>query len=248
MGVYLGRNKIIAVMRGYYNGNNDSNGRWLYAQSSNGGVNWTPAIMSSQNYSYYNTYAISPREMLEKRGHRVAVVNGGWIFGAGRNQYWGTSYYYYRCGLYAKDNTELTFADTTNLGNNTFRSGDRVRQSSATGSIGVISSNTMTLNDIQGTFSTGSPVTNTVSYFGGNISTMYAQINGSGTVTDLTTSDPGFTNVGYLLDNTITFPATLPSGNSPDVELPSGTTIKVDAQFTNSQGTVSATSNTITPS
>ena len=242
------RNKMIAIGRGFYNGTGDSNGRWFYAQSSNGGTNWTPAIRSSQNYSYYNTYGISPREMLEKRGHRVAVANGGWIFGAGRNTYWGSSYYYYRCGLYAKDNTELTFADTTNLGNNTFRSGDRIRQGAATGSIGVISSNTMTLNDIQGTFSTGSPVTNTVSYFGGNISTMYAQINSSGTVTDLSTSDPGFTNVGYLLDNTITFPATLPSGNTPDVELPSGTTIKVDAQFTNSQGTVSATSNTLTPS
>ena len=243
------RNKMIAVLTGYYgSSNNTSTHWWCFAQSSNGGINWTPAIKTNTNVSYYNSYISTPYQLIEDRGHQALVVNGGWIFGAGRLSYWGNSGQYYRCGVWVKDNTVLTFADTTNLANNTIRSGDRIRQGSATASVGLISSNTMSINDVNGTFSTGSPVSNTVSYFGGNISTMYAQINSAGAVTDLSTSDPGFTNVGYLLDNTITFPATLPSGNAPDVELPSGTTIKVDAQFTNSQGTVSATSNTLTPS
>lgn len=242
------RNRLIAVCSGYTGGTGSTERYWLYAQSANGGVSWTPAIYSTTNVSYYNSYLSSPTELHDRRGQKAAVANGGWIFGAGRFSYWGTSAWYYRSGFWAKDNDTLTFADTTNLGNNTFRSGDRIRQGSTTASIGEISSNTMSVNDIDGTFSTGSPVTNTVSYFGGNISTLYAQINSAGTVTDLTTSDPGFTNMGYLLDNTITFPATLPTGNAPDYELPSGTTIKVDAQFTNSQGTVSATSNTLTPS
>jgi len=242
------RNRLIAVCSGYTGGTGNSDRYWLYAQSANGGVSWTPAIYSSNNVSYYNSTIYSPYELLDSRGQKAAVANGGWIFGAGRFSYWSTSAWYYRSGFWAKDTTTLTFTDTTNLANNTIRSGDRIRQGSTTASVGVISSNTMTVNDISGTFSTSSPVTNTVSYFGGNISTLYAQINASGTVTDLTTSDPGFTNMGYLLDNTITFPATLPTGNAPDTELPGGTTIKVDAQFTNSQGTVSATSNTLTPS
>lgn len=242
------RNRLIAACSGYTGGNSNTDQYWLYAQSVNGGVNWTPAIYTTQNRSHYNSYIQAPIELLDRQGQKAVVANGGWIFGAGRMSYSGYSPQYYRCGFWAKDNTTLTFADTTNLANNTFRSGDRIRQGSTTASIGQISSNTMAVNDIDGTFSTSSPVTNTVSYFGGNISTLYAQINSAGTVTDLTTSDPGFTNVGYLLDNTITFPATLPTGNAPDTELPGGTTIKVDAQFTNSQGTVSATSNTLTPS
>jgi hypothetical protein len=133
------------------------------------------------------------------------------------------------------------------LANNSFRSGNKVRQGSNTAFIGNISGSDVTLFNINGTISTGSPLTNTVNYFGGNISTMYGIINSAGTVTDLTSVDPSFVNLGYLADNTITFPATLPSGNTPDVELSAGTTITVSAQFANSQGTVSATSNTVTP-
>ena len=96
-------------------------------------------------------------------------------------------------------------------------------------------------------FETGKPLQNTVSYFGGSQATLYAVLSGAGTVTDLTGSDPGFVNLGYGVDNTITFPATFPSGNTPDVELPAGTTIQATVEFTNSQGTVSTDSNTLTP-
>ena len=78
----------------------------------------------------------------------------------------------------------------------------------------------------QTTFEDGLALQNTVSYFGGSQATLYALLSGAGAVTDLVSSDPGFVNLGYGVDNTITFPATFPSGNT-DVELPAGTTIRI---------------------
>ena len=141
----------------------------------------------------------------------------------------------------------ITFADSTNLGNDSFRDHNKVRQGSVTFHISEASQTTKVYKIEGGDIVTGAPATNTVSYFGGSQSTLYAVLSGAGAITDLTSSDPGFVNLGYGVDNTITFPATFPSGATPDVELPAGTTMQATVEFANSQGTVTADSNTLTP-
>jgi hypothetical protein len=220
----------------------------VYFMSNDNGNSWTPSVYTSQRIGGYNTYGYVFESTYNKKGIRNFIAEGGYIIGIGSQNYSGTTSYYYRSIVYCDDSDNVTFTDATNLNNNSFRSGNKVRQGSNTAIIARISGSSAALLSIEGTISTGSPLTNTLNYFGGNLSTMYGVINSAGTVTDLTSTEPSFVNLGYLTDNTITFPATLPSGNSPDVELASGTSITVSAEFANSQGTVSATSNTVTPS
>lgn len=77
----------------------------------------------------------------------------------------------------------------------------------------------------------------------------YLVLDNVGNVTSITSVDPGYVNVGPDINHTLTFPATFPSGDTPDEELPAGTTIKVSAQATNSQGSSEfGPSNIVTPS
>ena len=219
----------------------------VYLMSNDNGNSWTPSVYHTQRIGGYNTYGYVFESVYNTKGIKYFIAEGGYIAAIGSQNYSGTTSYYYRSLLYCDDSDNVTFTDTTNLNNNAFRSGNKVRQGSNTAIIARISGSSAALLSIDGTISAGSPLTNTINYFGGSLSTMYGVINSAGTVTDLTSTEPSFVNLGYLTDNTITFPATLPSGNSPDVELASGTTITVSAEFANSQGTVGATSNTVTP-
>jgi hypothetical protein len=76
---------------------------------------------------------------------------------------------------------------------------------------------------------------------------LYCKLNAGLTVTDLQSADPGYTAVTGAGPYTITFPATLPTGAAPDADLPAGTTITTEVQAVNSAGTVTNTSNTVTP-
>jgi len=76
--------------------------------------------------------------------------------------------------------------------------------------------------------------------------TLYCVLNSSGGVSDLTPSDPGFVNQNSTPTN-LSFPATFPTGNAPDTDLPAGTTVKVEVKATNEVGTDTVTSNTVTP-
>ena len=81
------------------------------------------------------------------------------------------------------------------------------------------------------------------------VSTRYLVIDASGAVTGTVASDPGYVSVGPNTSQTLTFPATMDTGNSPDEELAAGTTIKVSAQATNSEGSSEfGPSNIVTPS
>jgi len=76
---------------------------------------------------------------------------------------------------------------------------------------------------------------------------LFCKLNAGLTVTDLQSADPGYTAVTGAGPYTVTFPATLPTGAAPDTDLPAGTTITTELQAVNSSGTVSKTSNTVTP-
>jgi hypothetical protein len=76
---------------------------------------------------------------------------------------------------------------------------------------------------------------------------LYTIHDAAGAVSDLQSADPGYVTMTGNSPYTLTFPATLPTGNAPDVDLPAGTTITTEVQATNSSGTVTKTSNTVTP-
>ena len=81
---------------------------------------------------------------------------------------------------------------------------------------------------------------------------LYCKLDAAGAVSDLQSADPGFTawtpaGTGPYT-GTVTFPATLPTGGPPDTEMPAGTTVTVEVQATNTAGSDSAKSNTLTPS
>ena len=264
-GITWHRGRLLAVMTAdaTWNGNGTgSNNRyWVLAQSSDTGNNWTVAQYdptkrndsTSTNNIYNNN---NPNSLITPTHFQPLFVNGGWIFAAGNAAYHGSSsaYYYYRSGLYIKDQDTVNLAGTTNLTNNSIREGDKVIQPGTSPTISAF------ILDISGSqlkcagfnnasaFENGKPLQNTVSYFGGSTSKLYGVMNSAGNVTDLVANDPGSVNMGYGVSNTITMPATFPSGNSPDFELPAGSTIKATVTFTNTSGIVTATSNTLTPS
>ena len=79
----------------------------------------------------------------------------------------------------------------------------------------------------------------------------FCKLNAAGAVSDLQSADPGFTawtpaGTGPYT-GTVTFPATLPTGHAPDVDLPEGTALTVEVQATNTSGTDTSRSNTVTP-
>ena len=82
-----------------------------------------------------------------------------------------------------------------------------------------------------------------------SVSTRYLVIDATGAVSGTVGSDPGYVSVGPDTSQTLTFPATFDTGNAPDDELAAGTTIKVSAQATNSEGSSEfGPSNIVTPS
>jgi hypothetical protein len=80
---------------------------------------------------------------------------------------------------------------------------------------------------------------------------LFCKLDAAGVVSDLQSPDPGFTTWTPAgtgpYTGTVTFPATLPTGSPPDTEMPAGTTVTVEVQATNTAGTDSATSTTLTP-
>jgi hypothetical protein len=76
---------------------------------------------------------------------------------------------------------------------------------------------------------------------------LFCKLNAGLTVTDLQSADPGYTTVTGAGPYTVTFPATLPSGNPPDTDLPAGTHLVTEVQASNSSATVHKASNTVTP-
>lgn len=76
----------------------------------------------------------------------------------------------------------------------------------------------------------------------------YLLFNAGGNITDMQAADPGFVTTTNQTAPALTFPSTFPTGNAPDVELPAGTTITTVVQAVNTAGSVTMTSNTVTPS
>ena len=165
----------------------------------------------------------------------------------------------YSFGALSSTGKVLTLTDNTQLIN--FAAGDAITEvtstgtaGDATGTVGAVDAvaKTITLGSSSGTWDVGSAVKGPLKTPAGGASVkLYCKLNATGAVTDLQSADPGFTawtpaGTGPYT-GTVTFPATLPTGNAPDVDLPAATTITVEVQATNASGSDSAKSNTVTP-
>ena len=227
-----------------------SNQTWdcVYATNNNGS-SWNEVAIFDRAGNVGPNFRYSNQEDIQPNSHQALSflgTNGRLYIGTRMDGSWSGMNVYF-----IDYKTQLALSGGTNLSNNQIRLGDTVRQGSATGKVIDIdtSNNTISLDNTNATlFSTGSPLQNTVSHSGGTAGTMYGVVGGSGAVSDLQTSDPGFTSMGSNSNMTVTMPATFPTGNTPDVELPSGTTMQVTVQATNSSGSDSLDSNIITPS
>tara|TARA_B100001564_G_scaffold360060_1_gene385269 strand:- start:575 stop:3448 length:2874 start_codon:yes stop_codon:yes gene_type:complete len=255
-GVIWHRGRLICFAKGLYlaeGSDQNSNQYWYWAQSSDSGSNWTVAQYNNVRVSTYNNGTGGIADCLSPNYYNTVRQGAGWLLAQGGLTYHHGNSYYNRMGFWMKDRDVVTLSGTTNLSNSSIRLGNRLSQPGTnpgiSGELLSIDGTDMQFINMSGqtAFETGKPLQNTVSYFGGSQANLYAVLSGAGAVTDLTSSDPGFVNLGYGADNTITFPATFPSGNAPDVELPAGTTIQTTMEFANSQGTVSTDSNTLTP-
>jgi hypothetical protein len=80
-----------------------------------------------------------------------------------------------------------------------------------------------------------------------SVASLFTVMDGLGNVTDLTTEDPGYTNMVGDPTYTLTFPSVFPSGETPDVELPPGTKYQVEVKATNDIGVDNAFSNDVMP-
>ena len=255
-GIVWHRSRLLHFGKGLYLAQGtdwNSDAFWFWAQSSDGGSNWTVAQYHPTRVSTSSNGTGGIYDTLDHQYNTIVRQAAGWILAGGKERYHHGSSYWNRMGWWMKDRDVVTLSGTTNLSNSSIRIGNRLSQPGTnpgiSGELLSIDGTDMQFINMSGadSFEAGKPLQNTVSYFGGSTATLYAVLSGAGAVTDLVGSDPGFVNLGYGVNNTITFPATFPSGNAPDVELPVGTTIQATVEFTNSQGTVSTDSNTLTP-
>ena len=77
---------------------------------------------------------------------------------------------------------------------------------------------------------------------------LYTIHNAAGAVSDLQSADPGYVIMAGNSPYTLTWPATMPTGNAPDVDLPAGTTLTTEIQATSAGSTaVTKASNIVTP-
>ena len=77
---------------------------------------------------------------------------------------------------------------------------------------------------------------------------LYVVLDSAGDVSDLTSTDPGYTQMTSTSPQPkISFPATFPTGETPDVDLPEGTALQVDVKVSNTVSYALSESNSVTP-
>ena len=206
---------------------------------------------SSPNY-YLNTYSSnnfgatwvqSGTDNLTKQVRYMTTGEGKILFSRWDNRYPYEYWFPYNAQTVTLSGTGADYSE--------FNVGDVVRPAgsaaqSDTGNITAISGSDFSI--ISDYVYEAGDVVESIFPINSEVSSRYLIIDGTGNVTGTISSDPGYVSVGPDVNQTLTFPATFPSGNAPDAELPAGTTFKVSAQATNSIGSSEfGPSNIITP-
>lgn len=117
------------------------------------------------------------------------------------------------------------------------------------GVVGSVTGTTATLSSSTGAWANGSAVVGPQKTITEENTRLYCAFDSNGNVTDLQNDpqDPPYTTTDSNPGLTFTFPATFPSGQTPDEELPDGTTFTVEVSATNTSGTSGPVSATVQP-
>ena len=114
--------------------------------------------------------------------------------------------------------------------------------------IGIVtnkSSNTFKLQSA-GTYTTSDELIN-LDNFTQSSTDRYLVVDGTGSVSALQSTDPGFVQIGPGTSISIDFPAAFTNGKTPDNEIPGSGLLKIEVSATNSQATDTFLSNGVTP-
>ena len=106
---------------------------------------------------------------------------------------------------------------------------------------------TSTLNIYGGADYTIGDKVSLTSSTGQSEATQYLVIDSTGRVTDLSTTEQDYQDIGSGNTKKLTFPSTFPTGKTPDEELPAGTILQCYGRAINEVGTSLRSSNAIVP-
>ena len=117
------------------------------------------------------------------------------------------------------------------------------------GTVAGVAGTTATLSSSTGPFFDGLNVTGPQKTITEANTRLYCAFDSDGNITDLQNNpqNPPYTTTDLNPGLTFTFPATFPSGQTPDEELPEGTTFTVEVTAENSAGTSGPLSDTVQP-
>jgi len=152
------------------------------------------------------------------------------------------------------DSTANTITLSSSTGTWTPNAGKYVVGPVKTAGSGTIASVDVAANTMTLSASTGTWVANAAKFAVGEDQPsasvrLYTVHDAAGAVSDLQSADPGYVTMTGTSPYTLTFPATFPTGNAPDVDLPAGTSLTTEVQATSTGSTPAVkTSNTIVPS
>ena len=118
-----------------------------------------------------------------------------------------------------------------------------------TGTVGDVSGTTATLSSSSGTWISGEDIVGpekTITVYNARL---YCVFDSNGDISDLqeTPQLPSYTTEVFNPNLVLTFPATFPTGNTPDQDLPEGVTLTVEVTATNIAGTDGPVAATIEP-
>lgn len=227
---------LLVLRLNCYVGTAGSDAAYFYYSSNNSGATWVadyyPAILNGMQVEYF-----VPDTYLYGRRQQSLLQTGSQV----------------RKNVFTIRTQTVTITDGESLA--LLNVGDYVKAPGVTSQYDYARIKTITSNGDGTTdivvsgfrdFEVGETVEATAST-GSASSTRYLVINVTGAVTTTQVSDPGFTQLGPGLTQQISFPATFPTGNTPDEELPAGTTLQVEVEATNSVASDTFPSNIITP-
>ena len=126
---------------------------------------------------------------------------------------------------------------------------DVTSENTTTGTVSGVSNTTASLSSSSGSWVNGLDVVGPQKTIVEENARLYCAFDSSGNITDLQNNpqDPPYTTQDSNPGLTFTFPATFPSGQTPDEELSDGTTFTVDVSAANDSGTSGPVSATVQP-
>ena len=263
--VTYGNGKFVAV-------SNDGVNRVMW---STNGINWTAALAAEASSWRSITYGNDKFVAVSSNGaNRVMWSTNGinWTTAsAATDEWWGVTYgngkfvavadaggtkhvMWSSTGNDPYAATALTLASNKDLTD--FAAGDAVKQDSTVSGTGTQGTGDVVSVDPAVPSITVKNVTSVWTPSAGKFvvgpektkanAKLYTVHDAAGAVSDLQSADPGYVTMTGSSPYALTFPATLPTGNAPDIDIPAPATLTVDVKASNSGGSSNKTS-TITP-